>query len=107
MAAGNLSLALKLYQAILENPRYANGVAALKAKRGLEQLQKNDSTREQLKAELQAKAEKVAPHLMAAAKNFLANSLPAKAKEKYRAVIEQFPGTKFAEDAQKELAQIQ
>ncbi|MBI3829629.1 MAG: hypothetical protein HY291_08940 [Planctomycetes bacterium] len=105
-ASGNLVEALKKYKSISTNPRFENSLAAMKAKRKLETLEKNEATRDQLKNDLQALAEKQAPALISSAKNFLSNNMPAQAKEKLRAVMEKYPGTTFAEDAKKQLDQI-
>jgi hypothetical protein len=105
-ASGNLVDALKKYKSIATNPRYENSLAAMKAKRKLEALEKNEATRDQLKNDLQALAEKNAPALISSAKNFLSNNMPAQAKEKLRLVMEKYPGTTFADDAKKQLDQI-
>lgn len=105
-ASGNLVEALRKYKAIADNSRYANTLPSMKATRKIELLQKNEASREQLKTDMQALAEKHAPALLTSAKNFLANSMPAKAKEKLRQVMEKYPGTTFAEDAKKQLDEI-
>ncbi|MCW8133996.1 MAG: hypothetical protein KIS92_26860 [Planctomycetota bacterium] len=105
-AAGNLVDALRKYKSITENPRFENSLAAMKASRKMEMLQKNEASREQLKNDMQLLAEKNAPALLTSAKNFLTNNMPAQAKEKLRQVMEKYPGTTFADDAKKQLDQI-
>ena len=105
-AGGDVVAALKQYKSISENPRYENSLAAMKAKRKLELLSKDEAVAEKVKTDLQAKADKDAPPLLNSAKNFLANNMPAKAKEKLRSVVEKFPGTSFAVEAEKQLQQI-
>jgi len=102
-AEGKLTEAYKLYKAVAENPRYEHSVALLKAKRKMEDLTSNEQTKNALKAEESAKAEREAPVLLNSAKNFAANNMPKKAIEKYQQVIDKFPGTPFAEQAQREM----
>jgi len=103
---GDVVAALKQYKSISVNPRYENSLSAMKAKRKLELLNKDEAVLEKVKSELQTRAENDAPPLFNSAKNFLANNMPAKAKEKLRAVVERFPGTSFAVEAAKQLDQI-
>ncbi|MBE7465323.1 MAG: hypothetical protein HS116_17740 [Planctomycetes bacterium] len=105
-AAGYTLKAYKMYEAISNNPRYENTVAAVKAHAKMTELSKNAATREQMKTDLQAEAEKEAPKLMAAAENYLMNNMASRAKEKLNAIIEKFPGTSFADDAQKKLESL-
>jgi hypothetical protein len=105
-AAGNLAQALKLYKKLAENPRFENSVPALKARRKVDSLQKDEATREALKTQLMAEADKEAPVILNAGRNFLLNNRPAEAKEKFRAVIEKFPDTTYAEQARQELEKL-
>jgi hypothetical protein len=106
-AAGNLAQAYRMYKAIAENPRYENTLAALKGRKGAERLQNDEATRENLKTQLKAEADKEAPPLLNSARNFLLNHQEAQAKEKFQQVVEKFPGTDYAEEAKKELAKLQ
>jgi hypothetical protein len=105
-AAGNLAQAYKMYKAIADNPRYENTLAALKGKKAAERLQSDEATRENLKTQLKAEADKEAPPLLNSARNFLLNHQEAQAKEKFQQVVEKFPGTEYAEEAKKELAKL-
>ncbi|MCZ7649414.1 MAG: hypothetical protein M5U26_29845 [Planctomycetota bacterium] len=102
-AAGFTLKAYKQYQAIAGNSRYENTLAAVKAHRKLQDLNKNAASREQMNTELQTQADKEAPRLMNQADNFLMNNMPGQAREKLHAIIEKYPGTSYAEDAQKKL----
>ena len=53
-----------------------------------------------------ALAEKEAPRLMSAADNFLKNKMNGHAKEKLEAIIEKFPDSTYAQEAQKKLDKI-
>lgn len=101
---GKLTEAVAIYTNVSLNPRYDNSIPSLKAKRKLDELNKNDATRERLKSELDAKAEKEAPVLLNSAKNYVANSMPKLAIEKLQQVVDKFPGTKYAEEAKKQIA---
>jgi TolA-binding protein len=105
-SAGNLAQAYKLYKAIAENPRYENTLAALKGKKAAEKLQNDEATRENLKTQLKAEADKEAPPLLNSGHNFLLNHQEAQAKEKFQQVVEKYPGTDYAEEAKKELAKL-
>ncbi|MCY3023388.1 MAG: hypothetical protein NTW87_30785, partial [Planctomycetota bacterium] len=86
--------------------RYENTVPALKARRKLEELNKNEATKAKIKAEGDAKADREAPLLLYAAKNFLANNYPKQAMEKLQQIVDKFPTSKWAEDAKKQLADL-
>jgi hypothetical protein len=105
-AAGNLAQAYKMYKAIAENPRYENTLAALKGKKAAERLQNEEATRENLKTQLKAEADKEAPPLLNSGRNFLLNHQEEQAKEKFQLVVEKYPGTDYAEEAKKELAKL-
>jgi hypothetical protein len=101
---GKLMDALNIYKSVAANPRYENTVPALKARRKLEELDKNEATRSKIKTETDAKADKEAPLLLASAKNFLLNNKPKEAIAKLQTVVEKFPDSKYAEEAKKQLA---
>jgi len=105
-ADGKLMEAVKLYESIGNNPRYENSVPALKAKRRLEELAKNDETRTKIKTEVDAKADKECPALISSAKNFVANNLPKQAIEKLQLVIDKYPSSKYADEAKKQLSEL-
>lgn len=105
-ADGKLIDAEKAYEGITLNPRYDHSVAALLAKRKLDAFGDNEQTRAAKKAELDARAKKEAPSLMASAKNYLANNMPKEAMRKLQDVIDRYPNTSFAEEAQKQLAEL-
>jgi len=90
-------------QAIINNPRYENSIAALKATRALDDLNKNEETRAIIKKEFLAKADKDAPQLLAIAKNFVTNNQPKAAKQKLETVIDRYPDTPYADEAKKQL----
>lgn len=103
---GKLSEAVVIYNSIANNPRYEHSLAALKASRKIEDLNKNEATRGKLKTELDAKADREAPVLLNTAKNFVSNNMPKQAIEKLEQVIEKFPESKYAESAKKQLAEL-
>lgn len=105
-AGGELIKALKGYQAIIDNPRYENTLAAMKAKRKVSLFKQDAALKERLQEERAALAEKEAPRLMSAADNFLKNKMNGHAKEKLEAIIERFPETTYAQEAQKKLDKI-
>jgi len=103
LADNKLTEAFVALQAIATNPRYEHSIPALKAQRKIDELNKNEETRSRLKAEFAAKADKEAPQLLNAAKNFAANDMPKKAKEKLEIVMERYQGTPYADEAKKQL----
>jgi len=105
-ADGKLMEAVKLYESIGNNPRYENSVPALKAKRRLEELGKNDETRTKIKTEVDAKADRECPALISSAKNFVSNNLPKQAIEKLQMVIDKYPDSKYADEAKKQLSEL-
>ena len=105
-ADGKLTEAVKMYEGITLNQRYDHSVAALMAKRKLDSLNDNEQSRAAMKAELENRAKKEAPGLLASAKNYVANSMPKEAMRKLQDVIEKYPNTTFAEEAQKQLAEL-
>lgn len=106
LAEGKLTEALAALNAIVANPRYENSIAALKATRKIDDLNKNEETRALLKKEFLNKADKEAPSLLNMAKNFANNNQPKAAKEKLVTVIDKFPDTPYAEEAKKQLATL-
>lgn len=105
-AAGKLSDAIELLKKIQENPRYQNSIVTMKATRRLQELTEGDAARERLQQEREARAEQEAPKLMATAKNFILNKETSRAKEQLNAIIEKFPGTKYAEEAKTKLDEL-
>lgn len=103
---GKLMESLAVYRSVAANPRYENSVPSLKARRKLEELDKNEATRTKIKTEMDARADKEAPNLLARAKDFLANLKPKEAAEKLQQVIDKYPNTKYAEEAKKQLAEL-
>ena len=103
LSDNKLTEAVALLTSISTNPRYEHSIPALKATRKLDELNKNEETRSRLKSEFIAKADKEAPQLLNAAKNFAANDMPKKAKEKLEIVIERYQGTPYADEAKKQL----
>ncbi|MCK6472934.1 MAG: hypothetical protein L6R28_14420 [Planctomycetes bacterium] len=105
-AAGKLSAAIELLKKIQENPRYQNSIVTMKAARRLQELNEGDAAKERLQQEREALAESEAPKLMATAKNFILNKETSRAKEQLNAIIEKFPGTKYAEEAKSKLDEL-
>ena len=105
-AEGRFSDALALYNAVATNLRYENTLGALRAKRKLDSLNSDENLRAKLKAEVQAHADKEAPILLANAHNFVLNHQPKLALEKLQIVLDKFPGTPYAEAAQKQLDEL-
>jgi hypothetical protein len=106
-AAGDLVTALRGYQRIADNPRYEGTVPVFKAKRRIKALKSDEATRDAVKQQLQTVADKEAPPILNTARNFLMNHKPAQAKEKFRTVVEKYPGTSYAEEAQKEIDKLE
>jgi len=105
-AEGRTVEAVNLYTAIAGNPRYEHSVPALKASRKLDELNKDEATREKIKAEITAKADKEAPVLLASAKNYVSNNRPKQAIEKLQQVVEKFPESQYAEQAKKQIDEL-
>lgn len=103
---GKLMDALNLYKTISSNPRYEHSVAALKAQRRLDELNKNEETRTKIKSEMAAKADKEAPVFLNSVKNYLANGKTQLAIEKLQMVVDKYPGSQYAEQAQKQLEEL-
>jgi hypothetical protein len=103
---GKLIEAATAYDSVARNPRYENTIPGLKARRKLADMKKDEATGAKLKAEADAKADREAPILLASAKNFVANNRPKDALEKLQIVVEKFPNTKYAEEAQKRMAEL-
>jgi hypothetical protein len=105
-ASGDLAKAVKGYQNLIDNPRYEGTVPVFKAKKRIEVLKTDEATRDALKTQLQATADKEAPPILNTAKNFLMNNQPGPAKEKFQIVVDKYPGTTYAEEAQKEIEKL-
>jgi len=103
---GKLMDAVKIYESIAINPRYENSVPSLKAKRKLEELNKNEETRVKIKTEVDTRADREAPVLISSAKNFVSNNMPKQAIEKLQLVIEKYPASRYADEAKKFLAEL-
>ncbi|HYF48439.1 MAG TPA: hypothetical protein VEJ63_03485 [Planctomycetota bacterium] len=98
--------AVAIYNSVATNPRYENTVPALKASRRLEELQKDAKVADKLKAESDAKADKEAPLLLNAAKNYVANNRPKMALEKLQTIVDKYPDSKYAEQARKQIEEL-
>jgi TolA-binding protein len=103
---GKLMDAIRIYESVAANPRYENTVPALKARRKLDDLNKNEATKAKIKTENDAKADKEAPMLLARARDFVSNNMPKQAMEKLEQVVAKFPNSKYAEEAKKMLADL-
>lgn len=103
---GKLEEALKIYKEVANNPRYENSVPGLKARRKLDELDKNEETHKKIKAAADAKADKEGPMLIARAKNFILNSKPKLAQEQLQQILDKYPDSKSAEDAKKLMADL-
>jgi len=106
-ASGDLAKAVAGYQRLIENPRYEGTVPVFKARKRIEVLKTDEATRDALKAQVQAVADKEAPPMLNTARNFLMNNQPGQAKEKFQAIMDKYPGTTYAEEAQKEIEKLQ
>ena len=106
--ANKLIDAVRIYESVSNNPRYeqAHCVAVLMAKRKLDTLGQSEQTRSAMKAELDARAAKEAPGMLTTARNYVANNLPKEAIRKLQEVMDKYPNTQFAEQAQKQLAEL-
>ena len=105
-ADGKTMEAVNLYTSIAANPRYEHSIPAIKSARRLEEMNKSDATRAKIKAEVDARAEKEAPILLASARNFVSNNMPKQAIEKLQQVVEKFPETTYAEQARKQIEDL-
>ena len=103
---GQLIEAEKIYDALVNNPRYEHMVATLMAKRKLDGMNENEQTRAAKKAELDARAAKDAPGMLTTARNYRANNMPNEAVRKLQEIVDKFPGTAFAEQAAKQIAEL-
>ncbi len=106
LADNKLTEAIAAYTAIVSNSRYEHSIPALKSQRKLDELNKNEETRARVRTEFTAKADKEAPQLLNAAKNFATNNMPKKAKEKLEIVLDKYPGTTYAEEAKKQIDEL-
>ncbi len=98
--------AVKLYDAIANNPRYDNTVPWLKAKRKIDELNKNEAVRTKIKEELDAKADKECPNLLQSSKNYASNNQPKQAIEKLQIILDKYGSSKYAEEAKKRMAEL-
>jgi TolA-binding protein len=105
-ASGDLAKAVTGYQRLVDNDRYEGTVPVFKAKKRIEVLKTDEATRDALKAQVQAVADKEAPPILNTARNFLMNNRPGHAKEKFELVVQKYPGTTYAEEAQKEIEKL-
>ena len=106
LSEGKLTDGLAALNTILANPRYEHSIPALKATRKIDELNKSEETRSKVKSEFVAKADKEAPQLLTAARNYNNNNMPKSAREKLQTVLDKYPGTAYAEEAQKLLEGI-
>jgi outer membrane protein assembly factor BamD (BamD/ComL family) len=93
--------AAKAYQEIVEE--FPREVAALKARKRLEEFEEDEAISEILNAARQAEADLKAPKLLQFADNYAMNERYAQARRYLLECIEQFPGTEYAETAQEKL----
>lgn len=103
---GKLTDGLAALNAILTNPRYDHTIPALRATRKIEELNRNEETRGKVKQEFTARADKEAPNMLRAAKNFNENNMPKAAREKLQLVMDKYPGTTYADEAKKMLESV-
>jgi outer membrane protein assembly factor BamD (BamD/ComL family) len=106
LADNRLTEALTILNGIVANQRYEHSISALKAQRKLDELSRNEDTRSRVKTEFSAKAEKEAPQMLAAAKNYAMNNMKKAAIEKLELVCDKFPGTQYEDEAKKRLAEL-
>jgi hypothetical protein len=107
LGEGKMLQSIEILKGVAGNSRYDNSVAQFKARRKLDELKDNDDAQAKIKAEQSAKVEKEAPALMSAAKNFMSNHMPKLAIEKLKMVIDKFPGSTYADEARKQLEELQ
>jgi hypothetical protein len=103
---GKLMDAIKIYTSVANNARYEHSIPALKAQRRLDDLNKNEETRNKIKAELAARADKEAPVLLNTAKNFILNGKPKLALEKLQTVIDKYPDSPYAQQAKQQIEEL-
>jgi hypothetical protein len=106
LGEGKMLAGIEVLKSLANNPRYENSVAQFKAKRKLDELNESEDARAKVKAEYDAKVEKEAPAMLAAAKNFVSNHKPKLAIEKLQQLIEKFPDTTYAEQAKKQIEEL-
>ena len=102
--AENYPGAVKKFREIVA--KYPGQVAALKARKRLEALEKDPAVQEALKVDKELLAEKLCPKWMNMANNYILNDQKGRAKEYLLRISDEFPGTSYAADAKKKLAEL-
>jgi hypothetical protein len=103
-SAGKYYDAAARYQALMK--KYPDSVQALKAKLRLEAMSKDEAIAAALKEGAGKAAEVECPKLLAAARNFLANGLPDRARPLFQKVVEGYPETEYAKEAKQALDEL-
>ena len=105
-ADGKIEEAIDAYFSIAADPRYEHSLPAMKAGKRLAELHGDVAVQERVKANFLFRADKNAPGLLNSAKNYVTNGMPKKAIEKLQTVIDKYPNTLYAADAQKMLGEL-
>jgi hypothetical protein len=104
--AGELRRAVEAYRAIVQNPDYQSTQFVKPAAARLEALTKDPKAQAAVAQETQALADKEGPELLDLAKQLVRNDNYERAAAKYKEIIDRFPGTRYAEEAKKELEKL-
>jgi len=95
--AENYKEALKIYDEVVE--RWPEELAALRAKVAAKKIRQDPEKRAMTREGVELEAERECPTLLNIAKNFLINGDKATARGKLGQVIEDYPGTSYADTA--------
>ncbi len=102
--AENYGEAVRLYNDIIK--RWPDEVAALKARVAVERLVSDLETADLIKEHAEFEASKVCPGWINIAHNYVMNDDRDRAREYLHRVMDKFPGTSYAEEAQKKLEEL-
>jgi tetratricopeptide (TPR) repeat protein len=95
--AENYHEALKIYDEVRR--QWPEELAALRARVAADRIRSDPDKMAWVREAMEAEAERECPMLLNLAKNYLMNDDTARAREKLQKVVEDFPGTTYAEDA--------
>jgi len=102
--AGRYAEAAGRYETVMK--KYPESVQALKAKLRLEAMRKDEAIAAAIKEGVDKSAESTCPGILAMARNFVANGRQDKARPLFQKVVDSFPESEYAKEAQKALDEM-
>ncbi len=102
--AGRYAEAAGRYESVMK--KYPESVQALKAKLRLEAMRKDEAIAAAIKEGVDKSAESTCPGILAMARNFVANGRQDKARPLFQKVVDGFPESEYAKEAQKALDEM-